>query len=167
MELARKKIEESRLISASDGTPLARVTTPAGKNVEPEDITTERPAVPLVRFDDAVAGQLGRLQQGHKGRHASGPSNERDYDRRTAIARRKRQKKSNGRRLRAHRDATMALETLRQQVRVAAGRTSASPAMVANARKALERKVAAVQRENPELTGEQAAEVVFRAAAGQ
>lgn len=124
-------------------------------------------AKPKLGMEDAVAGQLGRLQQGHKGRHASGPSNERDYDRRTAIARRKRQKKSNGRRLRAHRDATAAIETLRQQIRVAAGQTSASPAMVENARKALERKVAAVQRENPELTGEQAAEVVFRAAAGQ
>lgn len=167
MELARQKIEQSRLISANDGTPLARVTTAAGENVTAEDITTERPTVPVVPFGDAVAGQLGRLQQGHKGRHPSGPSNERNYYRQDDANRRKRQKKSNARRLRAHRDATVALETLRQQVRVAAGQTSASPAMVENARKALERKVAAVQRENPELTGEQAAEVVFRAAAGQ
>lgn len=114
----------------------------------------------------AERAQEGLLQLGRTGRDADGGSAARNADRHDQRNRSRRQRKSNARRTRMEMQQAQVFETLRAQIRVASGQTSASPALVENARKALQAKVDRVLTANPGMTEEQAAEIVYTAAAG-
>lgn len=119
------------------------------------------------RVDGArIASQFGRLKNGHKSRHAEGGSAERDAERRLDARDRARSRKANARYQRRVRVQQTALADLQAQIRVAAGQTGASEAMVRNAQRALERRVADVMKANPQLTEEQAVEAIYDYARG-
>lgn len=111
-----------------------------------------------------VAGQFGRLA---KSRPASDYGlTERNHERRIESADRSRNRKTNARYQRKVRAQQQSLQDLQAQIRVASGETSASPALVANARKALEAKVNKVMQEVPDLTEQEAVQAVYEYAAG-
>jgi hypothetical protein len=127
--------------------------------------------VPTVRFAEGatenarIASMFGRAaaSRGTKSPLTTG-LNERDYDRRQQAARSSRQRKSNARRAKAMRQRDTALADLQAQIRVASGQTGASPALVDNARKALQAKVSKLQSEMPGLSDEDAVEAIYTAA---
>lgn len=149
MELARQTVTEKGLVATKLHT---RVTVPP---------------VPTARFDDregdaqvqdvaAVNGQAGRLQRGHKQKHLDGGSDLRNADRYENRAARRRSKKATKSRDRRVRDAGTLRDTVLAQARVAAGETTASPALVANARKALAPRIEALRSEFPEISDDEA-----------
>lgn len=131
--------------------------------ITPEMAAAERAAqqpVPPVAFQKAVSGMLDMKKAALV--RQTGFRNERDYDRAQAVGRAKRAKKTNAKRSKAWREQVMSVETLAAQLRIATGGApEASPALVANARKALQPKIAEMQGQFPGLSDDEAMDAML------
>lgn len=109
-----------------------------------------------VQDDASVNAQAGRLSPGHKQKHLDGGSDLRRADRWEDRAAQRRSKKATRNRDRRVRSAETLRDTVLAQIRVASGKTDASPALVKNARKALQPRIDALRAEMPTITEDEA-----------